>query len=401
MTPTRTFLRAIDALAGKPKLPKPRVAAAALLGPGVRGAKRAQLRCVADTGDVVLEHYRPMSGKPVNVMETQPPDAAEAAAAGFVPGDTVWGGIYKDHFGHMASEGVHRLWALVLRPELAGATVAFQVGGGPGSALNPWFAEMLALFGIAPAQMLFVNRVIRFERLHVPLQGRTLGGLDVIPGYPDIFPLVPPPALAVATRDYLYVSRLRHIHTGTYLGESLIEALLRDVGFDIVVPEETPIGVMLAKLRAAKIVVFAEGSAIHHLDLAGRIAARAFVIGRRPGTQYRFEQVLRSACSDWRILRTLSEPIGLDWNVKADELQFGKACSFVDLGDLVAALADFSGLDLPIPDRETASRAIALDLARYLMDPRTGATPDDAQLGRAFRKLREVVGEQDLFATAR
>lgn len=400
MNPHEISIPGTGEFADIPLLPTPQVAEGALLGPGMRGAKTNYMRCIADTGDVVLKHYRPTRNGVANMLETRPPTVADAAAARFVPGETVWGGMFKDHFGHMASEGVHRLWALALRPELADATVAFQVGVAFNGTVAPWFADMLALFGIAPAQILFVDSVVRCERLHVPQQGRTLCGVDLITGYLDIFPLVPPIATAEAASMYVYVSRLRHIHTGTYLGESLVQAILRDAGFDIVVPEETPLSVMQAKLRGAKVVIFAEGSAIHHLDLVGRISARALIIGRRDGTAYRFENVLRESCPDWRVLQFKSLPIGLDWNTSANTLNRSRACSLVDLGDLVAALVEFSGLDLPIPDHETASRAIKLDLVRFLMDPRTGGTSNDAQLGHAFRKLREVVAGYELFGSA-
>jgi hypothetical protein len=54
------------------------------------------------------------------------------------------------------------------------------------------------------------------------------------------------------------------------------------------------------------------------------------------------------------------------------------------------ALSDFLGVALPIPDARAADDAMAGDLFRYMVDPRsTRGFTTDAQLGVMLRTLRE------------
>ena len=383
-------------------MPAPELATDAVLGEVRKAVGRNRMLCVAATTPATLRHFRPSAGGPANMLYTVAPTAKELANAPFHAGDTVWGGLYsKEHFGHMAAETVHRLWAVALLPELAHATVAFQVSAGRDGDIAPWFAELLARFSVAQERVKLVNRVTRFERLHVPMQGRTLGGIDLTPCYGRVLSSLPLAKAPADTPRRIYVSRRAHIHTGKYLGESHVEALLRAHGFTILVPENEPLEQVLAKLAAAELIVFVEGSAIHNLDLMGRVKARIFVIGRRSGTRGRFAGVLAAACDEWAIFSECQDSVGLDWISQMDTVHGGRTCSFVDLPLLVHELSRFLRLDLTVPDAAAARRATAWDLLRFVMDERTGAyNRSDAVVGRALGVMRRSPAVRALLAEA-
>jgi glycosyl transferase family 61 len=293
----------------------------------------------------------------------------------------------------MIAECIHRLWAAHAFPHLANARVAFQAS--PQAPRPPWFDAVLDLCGIAPERILLVEQPTLFQTLYVPAQGRALGGTVLLPGYVELFPLAPiDPPTEPAQR--LYISRSHHIRSGTYLGESLIEALLAEAGFTIVRPEKMPLRTLAGLLRAAEQIVFAEGSAIHNLELCGPVKARIFVIGRRPGTKRRFGALLDSLCRDVRIFSGARAGASLGWDDAHDVPRLGTACSFLPLGKLVDALSTFTGIALPQPDATAVFDAVSRDLLRYLLDPRSGVNASDAQLGRALRALRTDPGVEEI-----
>lgn len=382
-------------------MPPPEVVSDALIGPLLPGSSKHVHVFAARTGDVLLQHFH-IDGRrglrDINQVRAASPQ--EIGAAPLVPGVTLYAGPYAGHFGHMLAEGMHRLWAAALRPELKQARIAFQAREGRETATEPWFAELLALYGITPEQVLFVNAPMRFAELHVPVQGRALGGEMLVDHYDALFPIAPiKPERKVAAR--LYVSRRQHMFSGSYLGESLVETLLGRAGYEIVYPETIPLRSMLRKLAGAREIIFCEGSAIHHLELTGRLRARIFVIGRRQGTADRFDRVLDAGCEAWTVFEEHHGSVCLDWDKGRDAPMRSRACSFVDLPKLLEALSAFAGVSLPQPDEAAVRRAESLDLLRVVMDQRTGATATDEQFGRMLRAVRRSEGVRKLMPRLR
>lgn len=378
-------------------LPEPACVRDAVLGPLVPASTPPAIGCRARTAPIVLEHLRgDTPGGVIDVLEIHPVDDDPDMPR--IAGPALYAGPLFTHFGHMLAEGIHRLWAATAFPPLADATIVFQ--GDPAQAAPAWLTEVLGLCGIAPERLLVVRRPTLFAQLWVPKQGRVLGGEILIRDYARLFPLAP----IVADRtgsDRLYLSRSRHIHGGTYLGESLIDARLAAAGFEVIHPQEMATAALVRKLAGAALIVLAEGSAIHNLELCGRVAARLFVIGRRIGTKRRFGRLLESLAREWRIFAGTPAPIGLDWDEVADRPRPGRSCSFIDIAALIGAIGEFAGISLEMPDAATIDRAIAADLLRFLIDPRSGAGASDAQLGHALRMLRAMPAVAGLLEDSR
>jgi len=378
------------------ELPAPTVVRDALVGPLLPGSSKLRYVFAADTGGCRLEHLRFTKAQGLHdIAEPRAPTPAELADAPLVEEPALYAGAFNSHFGHMLAEGIHRLWAAAVDPTLAGRPVVFQTRAGRTEEPMPWLAEVLEQFGITTDQLLFVNTPTRFAELHVPKQGRTLGGAMPIPDYPALFPIQP-----IARDPYapanLYVSRRLHMYSGSYLGETWVEHVLAKSGFEILYPETVPLASTLRKLVSAKRIVFCEGSAIHHLELTGHVDARVFVIGRRRGTAERFGRVLEAATADWTVFEQQRGMVCLDWDKVRGTPMGSRACSFTDLPTLVEALSAFAGVPLPAPSPAVVRREESLDLLRLLLDPRAGADTSDDQLGRMLRMLRQSRNAQRL-----
>ena len=375
--------------------PDPVLVRDAILGPLFPASHAACVAGFAETPGIKLTHKRADSEE--GCLDRFEVHAVEGDRDSFpvVSGPALYAGPFFPHFGHMLAECIHRLWAAKVFPALREAKIVFQA---PEQGAHPaWVAPVLALCGIDPEQLMLVREPTRFETLYIPEQGRVLGGDILIPDYLSLFPLAPIAPLPAGTSRRLYFSRSRHIHSGSYLGESLIENLLAGAGFDILHPEEMALDAVVARCAGAEMIVFAEGSAIHNLELCGPVDARILLIGRRGGTDLRFGRLLRSLAKELRIFPGKRASVCLDWETE-DQPRRGRGCSFVDLPGLIAALSDFTGNDLTIPDEAAQRDAVSRDLLRFLLDPRSGITSNNQQLGRALRAMREDPEIQALIA---
>lgn len=368
------------------EFPEPACIAGAVLGPLVGAGHPSALGAVADTPGLKLTHMRADTPEgPVDRLEVHAPPA-DSADCPVVAGAALYAGPYLVHFGHLLAESIHRLWALTVFPQLQDARIVFQAH--PASPPPPtWFREAVALCGADPDAVMIVDRPTRFEQLHVPAQGRALGGALLLPGYDDLFPLVP--IEAAGNVGTLYVSRAAHAFSGSFLGESLVERVLADAGVTVVRPETMELRTLAGLLRGAERILFAEGSAIHALELCGRIDAPAMVIARRPGTKRRFGALLSDLTGGATFYTDVRPAVSLAWDERRDRPRMSDAAGFLDIVKLLRAVGRFAGVPLTSPAPDTIVRAIREDLLRLLLDPRSGINASDAQLGRALRLLRD------------
>jgi len=365
--------------------PRPEVARGALLGSLIAAEHPSGVGCVADTPGVTLTHVRAdtLEG-PVNRLEVHPPENGREAP--FHPGPTLYAGPYFAHFGHAIAESLHRLWAARHFAEYRDARIVFQAQ--PDAARPAWFDAILTLIGIAPERVLLLDQLARFEELHIPAQGRALGGTLLLADYLSLFPLAPIPVPADAPKR-IYVSRSRYTHSGIYLGESLVERVLEQAGFAIVHPQDMPLGQFAGMLREAETIVFAEGSAIHNLELTGPVEARVMVIGRRDGTRRKFEGLVTSLAREAALFAQARVAGSLNWDRLNDRPQLSTACSIVPIGRLLEAIGAVAGIALPMPVEGEIREAMRDDLMRYLRDPRGGQGSTEAEQARARRALTE------------
>jgi len=365
--------------------PRPEVALDAVLGPLTLAEHPSGVGCIANVPGLTLTHIRADTREgPVNRLEVHPPE--ETGEISVHAGPTLYAGPYFAHFGHGVAEGLHRLWAARNFPKLQDARIVFQMQ--PGAVRRPWFDAMLDLIGIAPERVLLLDHIARFGELHVPAQGRALGGALLLPDYLSLFPLAPIPVPAESPKR-LYVSRSRYTHSGIYLGESLIERVLEQAGFAIMHPQDMLLAEFAGMLRAAETIVFAEGSAIHNLELTGPVDARVMVIGRRDGMRRKFEELVTSLARESAFFAQARAAGSLRWDRHNDQPQLSTACSIVPIDTLIEAIGRFAGITLPVPDQSAIRAAMREDLMRYMLDPRGGQGATEAEQKKARRALQE------------
>jgi hypothetical protein len=161
-----------------------------------------------------------------------------------------------------------------------------------------------------------------------------------------------------------------HHHTGSFYGESFVEALLAAEGFDVIYPERHSLTELVSLLRTSHTAVFAEGSAIHALELCGSATPAVFVIGRRRDSIGRFTPLLADICRDWMVSDRLLFNVGMPADPK-------KHSGVVDLAGVLDDLWSFADLKRPRGfERADLIKAIRRDLHEHVEDSRNERGPD-------------------------
>jgi hypothetical protein len=152
--------------------------------------------------------------------------------------EALFGGYLFAHYGHFLSETVPRLWPAIRNPRFANMKIVFAVSAlhGGVTSLRPFMVDILAYLGLDPVNVLLLTTPLQVRRLHVAEPARGLGRLPPA-GYDDVFKPLGPSADPDAGSK-LYVTRSRHIFSGGYLGELLVDDVLAASGITVVVPEE-------------------------------------------------------------------------------------------------------------------------------------------------------------------
>lgn len=233
----------------------------------------------------VLDSY----GKPVpqamlwrgSRLLTLPPSMPRTAEK--LPGKWLWGGTLWRYFPHFITESVTRLWALDGLDQSDFDGILFvpknPTTQGPGPGFQRGFLDLMGCrLPIHEARV-----PLQVEQLVVPGQGFGLGEISRGTGAfraaiaerfaPDVAPDGP---------DRLYISRSRlGPARGALLGEEHLEQHLSAQGYEIFHPQEHPLEVQIARYRAAKQVIAAEGSALHLYAFAARPQTDVAMILRR------------------------------------------------------------------------------------------------------------------------
>ena len=245
--------------------------------------------------------------------------------------------------------------------ELNGIKVAFHPVNGV--KLLPYLVEALNLHGITAKQVIRIDRPMRFSKLIVAPQARLMAGSTINSDYPALLDRslakrIPP----AGEGRKIYVSRSRHAHTGSYYGESYIERFLLAAGFEIIWPEDYTVHELVGILRSSSHAIFAEGSAIHALELCGSQTPATFVIGRRKGSVPRFTPLLSSVCSRFMVSDRWLFSDGLSADPK-------KHSGFLDIYGVASEIAVFADLAGDITPNDIPE-LIRQDLEAHIADPR-------------------------------
>ena len=348
-----------------------------LIGPISKGS----MTIAADPPSPALQHFRWATECALNILplpeDTPPPDV-------FIEEPTIYGGLLFRHFGHALTESIHRLWPRYAMKELHSAKVAFNFV--KNFKITPYHTEALNLHGLSRSDLIPIQEPILFKQLFVGRQARTMAGPTTIPGYRTMLDRdharrLPPPSV----ERRLYISRLHHHHTGSFYGESFVEKALAEEGFEIVYPEHHSLTELVIMLRSAGVAVFAEGSAIHALELCGSHTPAVAVISRRPVSMQRFAPLLYAVCDRWMVSEQLLATAGMSDDRK-------KHSGIVDLPALMRDLRSFAELsqDFDLRHGEMVT-AIQHDLDQHVADPRNDVTADRET--RAAEVRERVMGQ--------
>ena len=338
-----------------------------VITPMVTGNSKQRMALRADPQSSLLGHFR--YGLPESFMDILPVDPGDAETAQVIDEPIIYAGPLFRHFGHALSESIHRLWPRFALRELNDAKVAFAPIHN--TKIMPWVTAALNLHGLPRRQAIRIDTPMRFTRLLVGPQARQMAGPTIIPDYQEMLDRSLELRLGPPARERrLYVSRMHHHHTGSFYGESYVEAALREHDFEIIYPEQHHLTELVAMLRASSIAIFAEGSAIHALELCGSATPDVFVIGRRGRSVDRFEPLLSDICRRW----TVSDRLLLNAGMSDDPK---KHSGIVNLAAVVGDLWQFAGLPgARAIDRDDLAAAVRRDLQQHIDDERNERSAD-------------------------
>lgn len=215
---------------------------------------------------------------------TPAPD--KPAQAEQLPGRWLWGGVLWRYFPHFVTESVTRLWALehLVQKDFDGILFTPK---------NPAVDDPLPGFQRDFLRLMGCDLPIREARtpcipdeLIVPGQGFGLGqisrGTD---RFIAAMALRFGQGIAPDGPKRLYISRSKlGPNRGALLGEEHLEERLAAEGYEIFHPQAHPLEIQVARYKAAREIVAAEGSALHLYAFVGRPDQRvAMILRRRSG----------------------------------------------------------------------------------------------------------------------
>ncbi|MBE1286060.1 MAG: DUF563 domain-containing protein [Rhodobacteraceae bacterium] len=216
--------------------------------------------------------YRPITTEP-----SMPAQIDET-----LPGRWLWGGVLWAHFGHFLVESASRMWALSHLDKPVDGILFIPKRPKVGEEVRGFHREYFGLMQPGLPVKATANPV-RVEELVVPGQGFGLG--KIIAGTPKY--------RAAVHRDFardvkpdgpekIYISRSKlGLGKGGLLGEERLEEYLGRDGYEVFHPQEHSLTEQLARYKAARKVVAADGSALHMFAMVGRADQPVAMILRR------------------------------------------------------------------------------------------------------------------------
>ncbi|MDX2483467.1 MAG: glycosyltransferase 61 family protein [Pseudodonghicola sp.] len=285
--------------------------------------------------------YRPLT--------TEPPAPKQVETR--LSGRWLWGGVLWAHFGHFLVESSSRLWALDALDTPVDGILFIPKRPSVGETVRGFQRDFIDMF--APGLPIRVaTDPMQVEELVVPGQGFGLGKIttgtqkfrDAIHrGFArDVKPEGP---------DKIYISRSKlGLGKGGLLGEERLEQLLQAEGYEIFHPQSHDIATQLARYKAAKQVIAADGSALHLFAMVGRADQPvAMILRRRLGANNLLAQNVAQFCGSNPVV---IQALRTEW-VKAKQKKSNRL-SFGELNHAVLgrALGDAGfvrkGLDWPV-----------------------------------------------------
>ena len=231
------------------------------------------------------------------------PLQADAVFTNTLKGRFLFAGPVWNHFGHILTDSLHRLWPLVDEIASYDGIVFLSVTNlrvpKDGIIRMPQIAiDLLKLMGVpSNFPIHFITEPTKVEVLEIPEVGCStkVGLKEAYRPYLEHYQNNIRQQVGKFSDKLprkLFYSRSHALGDGGVIGLQYFEERLRDKGFFSVVPEEMTLKMQFAFAMAAEFVVFEEGSALHITDLLSSIGAKTFMLRRRARVMD-FERALR------------------------------------------------------------------------------------------------------------
>ena len=235
--------------------------------------------------------------------------------AKYLKGHYLFGGPIFNHFGHFLAESIHRLMDYKLLDDSIGIEkVIFQTQRPgikrliSGSGLPPQFYETLSYLGIPKDKILLQTSPLIAEHLWVGKQQSYFRNVaELSPKYLSFLSQRETRLnCAQQTPKKVYVSRVNFLFRGAFSGERYIESIMESNGFTIYHPEKHDLIDQLVTYKNAEQLIFAEGTAIHVLELLAKVDAKIGVIRRRKLALDAIETPLSARSKQWTYTEELT-----------------------------------------------------------------------------------------------
>ncbi len=212
------------------------------------------------------------------------PPAITSGRLRIVDAPAIFVSMYDNHFGHTVAETVPRLvQALAECPEdwpLVFTTNAQFRAPHP----SPMFRAVMDWLDVPLERLRFCSEQIVFRALHVAAQAEHLGSRQPTPErYLDLLEARVHPKLPDAPCEGVtFVSRAAlPAEKGFHAAEVYLAACLRQLGVQVVYPEELTLPAQMELYARSRYLIFSEGSALHGRQLFGRRDQHISVLRRR------------------------------------------------------------------------------------------------------------------------
>lgn len=218
-------------------------------------------------------------------------------------GKFLFAGPVWNHFGHILTDSLHRLWPLVNQESAYDGIVFLSVTNlrvpKDGHIRMPQLAiDLLRLMGVASDLPIhFITEPTQIELLDIPEVGcSTKAGLkeSYRPYLKHYQSTIAQKTSHIAAKmpEKVFYSRSHALRDGGVIGLQYFEEKLKKQGYVSIVPEEMTLKLQFAVAMHAKSIIFEEGSALHITDLLNNFGAHAFMMRRR-AKAIDFERALR------------------------------------------------------------------------------------------------------------
>lgn len=242
-------------------------------------------------------------------------------------GRWLWGGVLWSHFGHFLVESTSRLWALEHLDQPIDGVLFIPKRPRAGESLRGFHRGFLDM--MAPELPVRVATMpVKVEELIVPGQGFGLGLITAgTKRFRTAIHNQFAQDIAADGPDKIYLSRSAlGLGKGGLLGEERLEALLQAEGYEIFHPQQHDLATQIARYKAAKQIIAADGSAVHLYAMVGRPdQAVAMILRRQSRSKNLLAENVRHFCGTEP---TIISALRTEWvrksQKKSSRLSFGE-----------------------------------------------------------------------------